>query len=127
MIKIHEIDEIKMSNSQNVHKNKIYKMATFNYFKNKNNIFLTFLQKNLIKLKNEIFFVLVSLSLKKNTYHIFITSGDITIGKSLRDSLYCMTRAGSELFQSRVTCANATFCPRLKLPSRKSYTYYFLS
>jgi len=53
-IKNHEIYENKMLKSQNVHKNKLYKVAIFNCFKN-NKIFFNFfnfLPKNVIKLKN---------------------------------------------------------------------------
>lgn len=73
-----------MLKGQNCQKNEFYKRDIFNYFKN--------YRKNVIKLKNKIYVVLVSESpiKKKQIYDKCIISGDISVGKSSRDTLHTL-------------------------------------
>lgn len=61
-----------MLKNKNFHKNKYYKMAFFNFFKDKKIIFLTYLSKN------KIYVVLVSLILIKNWFMIYLLSQEIS-------------------------------------------------
>jgi len=68
-----------MLKNQNFYKNKFYKMAIFNCFKNKKNLFLTFLPKNIWIKKQNMCSPCLCGSNKKQIYDIFIISEDIAI------------------------------------------------